>query len=156
MLKISRILSMSMLLAAVPVGAGVTKDVCSDNDSRTQITVWTPEIDKQGHLTSEPPMADGSIVYIELFADATTVSCNNDDLNAFSLPNDRNNPDEGGLAVNVRGNTQLANGICYFTGYYMNEQVMGMHQGWIETYFGAIDKQKITLSPDFCLSEKLP
>jgi len=33
----------------------------------------------------------------------------------------------------------------------MNEDVMGMHQGWIETYFGAVDKKDIVLSNDFCL-----
>jgi hypothetical protein len=38
----------------------------------------------------------------------------------------------------------------------MNEQVMGMHQGWIETYFKAVDKEKMALSDKFCLSRPTP
>lgn len=60
----------------------------------------------------------------------------------------------GGLAVNLKGNTRHANGICSFSGFYMNQSVEGMHQGWIETYFGAVDMQKLILSNKYCLAGK--
>ena len=125
--------------------------VCQRNDRRRRVPVWTPEIDSDGNLSSEPPQEDGQIVYIELVENNDSVSCDDEALNSFSWPNEPGDPMMGGLAVNLRGNTQFANGMCYFRGYYMNEPVMGMHQGWIETYFGAVDKQKIVLSGDFCL-----
>ena len=106
-------------------------------------------------MSSEPPQEDGQIIYIELTADADTVTCDNEALNSFSWPNDPSDPMMGGLAVNLRGNTQFANGMCHFRGYYMNETVMGMHQGWIETYFGAIEKRKIVISGDFCLERSI-
>jgi hypothetical protein len=130
--------------------------VCKPNDGKTRIPVWTPTIDGDGNLSSDPPQKDGQIVYIEMFADADKAICNDSELNSFSRPADLKDPMQGGLAVNFRGNTQFANGTCYFRGYYMNEDVMGMHQGWIETYFKAVDKEKIILSDKFCLSRPIP
>ena len=124
-------------------------------DSRRHVAVWTPDVDAEGNLSSEPPQEDGKVVYISLAADADTVTCDNEALNSFAWPYEPGEPMGGGLAVNLRGNTQFANGICYFRGYYMNEPVMGMHQGWIETYFGAVEKQKIVLSGDFCLERSI-
>ena len=54
--------------------------------------------------------------------------------------------------MNSRGNTQFANGTCHFSGYYMNEDVQGMHQGWIETFFGAVDKKEVVMSGRYCLA----
>lgn len=82
---------------------------------------------------------------------SNNITCEDDALNSFSIPY----KDDGGLAVNLKGNTQFANGACYFSGYYMNQEVMGVHQGWTETYFGAIDKKEIVLSSKFCLSESI-
>lgn len=130
--------------------------VCEAGDGRTRLPVWTPEVDSNGNLSSDPPTKDGQITFIELWTDAGKVTCNNKELNSFRRPTNPRDPMEGGLAVNLRGNTQFANGMCYFRGYYMNEDVMGMHQGWVETYFGAVDKEKIVLSDKFCLSRPLP
>lgn len=129
--------------------------VCMKGDRRTRIPVWRPTVNREGYLSSRPPQLDGMIVYIELFQDASEVSCKDSELNSFSSPDDVRNPMAGGLAVNVRGNTQRANGTCYFRGYYMNEDVMGMHQGWIETYFKAVEKEKIVLSDKYCAAEPL-
>lgn len=137
-----------------PFSRGIS--VCEAADRRTRIAVWTPEVDAEGNLSSEPPSKDGQIVFIELWTDAKNVTCNEKELNSFSRPTNPKSPTDGGLAVNLRGNTQFANGTCYFRGYYMNEDVMGMHQGWIETYFGAVDKEKIALSDEFCLARPLP
>lgn len=129
--------------------------ICGPRDTRTKIPVWKPTVNEDGELSSSPPQRDGMIVYIELFEDVSKTSCKDSDLNAFSSPNEAGNPSAGGLAVNIRGNTQLTNGICYFRGYYMNEDVMGMHQGWIETYFKAVDKEKIAFSDKYCLAKSL-
>jgi hypothetical protein len=130
--------------------------VCEPKDRRTRIPVWTPNVDSDGNLSSDPPQQDGQIVFIELWTDSKNADCKDSALNSFSRPTNRKDPMEGGLAVNLRGNTQFANGTCYFSGYYMNEQVMGIHQGWIETYFKAVDKEKVVLSDKFCLSRPTP
>lgn len=129
--------------------------VCTAGDGRTKIPVWKPSVDEDGNLLSDPPQKDGQIVYIVLYQDASKTTCDDQELNSFSRPVNPEEVMEGGLAVNIRGNTQFANGICYFKGYYMNEDVMGMHQGWVETYFRAVDKEKIVTSNKYCLSEPL-
>ncbi len=129
--------------------------VCQAGDGLTPVPVWTPDFDDEGRLSSDPPTGDGQIVYIALANDADEVMCDDKELNSFNRPANPKDPMEGGLSVNLRGNTQLANGTCYFRGYYMNEDVMGMHQGWIETYFGAVEKQKVVLAGRFCLERKM-
>lgn len=129
--------------------------VCKVGDGLKQIPVWKPSIDSDGNLSDAPPGKDGQIVYIQLYEDASKTKCDDKELNAFSLPNDPKNSMTGGLAVNIRGNTQFANGSCYFQGYYMNEDVMGMHSGWIETYYGAVDKKEIIMSGKYCLAESI-
>lgn len=136
--------------------SGTVLPLCEPDSEKTPIEVWLPKVDGEGNLSSDPPLMDGQIAYIEMFASADQVVCESTELNSFSRPNDPSDPTQGGLAVNLRGNTQLANGTCYFRGYYMNEDVMGMHQGWIETYFGAMEKEKVVLSGDFCLSRPIP
>jgi hypothetical protein len=129
--------------------------VCKSGDGRTKVPVWQPAIDDSGNLSSDPPQKDGQIVYIKLYQDASKTTCNDKELNSFSRPENPNEIMEGGLAVNIRGNTQFANGICYFSGYYMNEDVMGMHQGWIETFYGAVDKKEIVMSGKYCLAKSI-
>jgi hypothetical protein len=129
--------------------------VCVAGDRRTRIPVWKPEVDDDGNLSSDPPQKDGMIVYIDLSHDAAKVECKDTELNAFSRPSNPKDVMEGGLAVNLRGNTQFANGFCHFRGYYMNEDVMGVHQGWVETYFGAVEKQTVVVSDKFCLAERI-
>ena len=128
---------------------------CKSDDVRTPIVVWNPEVNEKGQLSSEPPTGDGRIVYIEFTADEEKAGCLNakpDQLYSFTRPTDLTEPENGGLAVNFRGNVQFANSMCTFSGFYMNEPVFGMHQGWIETYFGAVDKFKIVSSGNFCIS----
>ena len=95
------------------------------------------------------------IVYVAFHDGSARTTCNDEELSSFSHPDDLSDPQAGGIAVNLRGNTQFANGICYLAGYYMNEPVMGMHQGWVETYFGAIDKQQVIMSGRYCLPEPI-
>lgn len=128
--------------------------VCKSGDDRTSIPVWQPSLDDGGNLSSDPPQNDGQIVYIQLYQDASS-TCNDKDLNSFSRPNNPEETMDGGLAVNIRGNTQVTNGICYFRGYYMNEDVMGIHQGWVETYYGALDKKEIVMSGKYCLAKPI-
>lgn len=127
---------------------------CKAGDGRTPIPSWTPSLDGNGNLSPAPPQRDGMIVRIELHDDAPgrDTTCNDTELNAFSIPDDPTAPELGGLAVNLKGNASHANGICSFSGFYMNKSVEGMHQGWIETYFGAVDMQKLILSNKYCLA----
>ncbi|MBX3711881.1 MAG: hypothetical protein KF800_07990 [Lysobacter sp.] len=129
--------------------------LCVEGDGKTPIPVWKPAVDEDGNLSSDPLQKDGQIVYIELFQDAPSVVCKESELNSFQRPVNPKDALEGGLSVNLRGNTQFTNGLCYFRGFYMNEDVMGMHQGWIETYFGAVEKQKVVMSDKYCLTERI-
>lgn len=130
-------------------------EICRSGTDRTMIPVWKPSVNKAGDLSSDPPQKDGLVVYIELYEEASKVECDDKKLNSFSKRINPDNAMDGGLAVNIRGNTQFANGMCYFKGYYMNQDVMGMHQGWIETYFGAVDRGKIIFSNKYCLAEPI-
>lgn len=129
--------------------------VCKSGDGRTMIPVWDPSVDDRDNLSSDPPQKDGQIVFITLVQDASKTTCNDEALNSFNRPHNPKEIMEGGLAVNIRGNTQFANGHCYFSGYYMNEDVMGLHQGWVETYYGAVDKKEIVMSGKYCLSKSI-
>lgn len=130
---------------------------CKANDDRIAVPSWTPEVDERGNLTSAPPQKDGQVVFVDLVADNEHVDCSAakpDRLFAFSLPNDPKDPlGAGGLAVNLRGNVQFANGFCYFRGFFINSDVMGMHQGWTETYFGSVDKFEVIKSNRFCAQQ---
>lgn len=138
-----------------PVQSAAPVPVCKAGDGRKKIPVWKPSVDDDNNLSSDPPQKDGQIVYISLYQDSNKTTCDDKELNSFSRPSNPKDVMEGGLAVNIRGNTQFANGICYFRGYYMNEEVMGIHQGWTETYFGAISKEKIVTSEKYCLSKSI-
>jgi hypothetical protein len=134
-----------------------TLQACVGQDSRIAVPVWSPRVSKKGVLSSAPPSGEGLIVYIDFSADNATedAACQNaapDKLYPFILPDDRQNPYNGGLAVNLRGNVRYAKGLCVFSGYYKNKPVPGAHQGWIETYFGAVDANGITGSGRYCLS----
>ena len=131
---------------------------CAVGDDRIPVPTWSPELNDQGKLTSEPPANDGQIVYIDfvdeqseesLSLDRGCIGADADKLYSFSFPY----PDVeggGGLAVNLRGNVQFGHGRCYFRGFFMNKDVMGMQAGWIETYFGAVDQFDVIKSNRFC------
>lgn len=130
--------------------------VCSSGDKRNPVPSWSPPLTKDGDLTEEPPQTDGQVVFIEITGDADKIGCGSSDkdhLYSLSKPNDPKNAGDGGLEVNLRGNVQFHNGLCTFHGFYMNQSVYGMHQGWIETYFKPLDQFEIVKSGVFCSEE---
>lgn len=132
----------------------VDLQACKANDDRTRVPVWTPAFDQWSEtLSSSPPQQNGQVVYIALEVNGNSAKCTDEDLNSFQVPSDRKKPSAGGIIINLRGNTQYANGTCYLAGFFMNKDVMGMHQGWAETFFGAIGMQEILLSGRYCLSD---
>lgn len=129
---------------------------CAAHDARTRIKIWAPQFTPQGTLKSRPVASDGEIVFIEFNRLNDVMGCagaQGDKLYTLSYPNDPNDPlgNNGGLEVNFRGNVQFDTGVCYFSGFYMNEQVMGMHQGWTSTYFRPVDKLDVVMSSKFCI-----
>lgn len=131
--------------------AEVVLPKCASNDRRTPIEVWKPQSDAQGNVGSDPPEGDGKIVYIELFGENSRLGCATakpGNLYSFYRPYGSG---LGGLQINLRGNVHPSSDLCYFSGFFMNEKVFGMHQGWIETYFGAVDKFEIIKSGNFCI-----
>ena len=54
--------------------------------------------------------------------------------------------------INLRGNRTPTGKGCRFEGFYMNEPVAGIHQGWTESYFGAIDRKRIVASNHYCMA----
>lgn len=141
-------------LSLVQEGNAQGVENCRPNDTRTAIPVWKPNLANSGMLVSKPPTTDGQIVFIKASVDASVLDCAGapeDRLYTLSVPDPRGSAEYGGLAVNFRGNVQFANGTCYISGFFMNEDVFGMHQGWIETYFGPVKKLDIVMSGRFCL-----
>jgi hypothetical protein len=151
-------LTLALLFGVTSTTAQGVLPNCAPNDTRTPVALWAPRLDDRGDLLSgPPPTGDGRIVYIEVAGDNDRQGCAAappDKLYSFSLPNKRGDSGAGGVAVNLRGNVQFANGYCYFSGFFMNEPVFGVHQGWTETYFGAVDKFKIIHSGRFCLATR--
>ena len=103
-------------------------------------------------------MGSGRVIYIER---RSTGRCSaTDALISYASPNF--DPDDGeyvvgagGLAVNMRGGTSWANGTCNRVGFFKNEVVEGMHQGWIETYFGYLEDAPVSLAGRYCLERPL-
>lgn len=134
----------------------VALPVCVAGDTREKIPVWTPEGDEKANWTPKPPQKDGQIVFIDTSMSAEEAKCDEQSLNTFDFPDDPNDVMAGGLAVNVRGNALMSNGICHFRGFYMNEDVPGVHQGWVETFFGAVPKKDVIMSGRYCLERAAP
>lgn len=135
-------------------------EMCRAGDNRLPVPVWSPKLTEKGDLTEEPPQNDGQVVYIEIFGDNSRFGCaaaSSDKLYSVSKPNNPETALEGGLAVNLRGNVNFHNGFCTFRGFFMNERVPGLHQGWTETYFGAVDRFDLIKSNRYCATaqEKL-
>lgn len=123
---------------------------CLTDDARTPIHSWAPSLNGRT-LDSAPGAIDGDVFYIEFFTENSSADCVDaaaDHLYSFDLPD----ADGSGLSVNLRGNVQFANGMCYISGFFMNEQVMGTHQGWTETYFRPLDKADVVTSGRFCVA----
>lgn len=157
---LGRLLSFLALAATLVLEPGIAHalDVCrSWFETRTAIPVWTPELNDKGNLSEEPPTGEGTLVYIRIGGDTEHVECHQADaehLYSFSLPQNPEDSGAGGLAVNIRGQAQFANGFCYLSGLFMNKPVFGLHQGWHETYFGEVDSLPVTLSGRFCLQRE--
>lgn len=136
----------------------VDLQACVKNDSRRKVELWQPSYDEWSEtLSSLPSLGDGKVVFA-LFGTTSlsATACNNDDLLSFRFPNDRKNPEGfGGMLVNFRGNTQYGLGVCYLSGFFMNKTIMGMHQGWVETYFEALSMKDILLGNNYCLSSEV-
>lgn len=127
---------------------------CEVGDAKTPVPIWKATPDKKMNLPWGPLINDGQIIYIQLSAPIKNeITCNNRVLNSFSIPNDVNDALQGGVSINIRGNTQRKNKMCDFSGFYMNETVFGMHQGWLESYFGAVGEQELASSNRYCLSK---
>jgi len=120
------------------------------HESRIPIVTWKPKLTSKEYLTSAPPEGDGRIVHISI--KARYCHRDPDELYAFGLPRDPKAPENGGRYVNLRGNTAKDGRGCRLDGFFMNEPVTGIHQGWTETYFGAIDRKRIVASNQFCLA----
>jgi len=130
--------------------------VCGADDARTAIPVWTPSLDAEDRLSSDPPRQDGGIVYADLQRPSSREACGAEALHSFTRPGDAAEGYPGGLAVNMRGHVHYADGGCRLRGFYVNRDVPGMHQGWIETYFEAVDADALAEAGRHCLERALP
>jgi len=132
------------------------------HESRIPIATWKPRLTQRPtgmfEVHAPPPSGNGRIVYISI-ADPTQ-SCGGldpkwpgdpEELYSVLLP-DGPGRDSGGVSINLRGNRTPAGKGCRFEGFYMNEPVAGIHQGWTESYFGAIERERIMASDHYCLA----
>jgi hypothetical protein len=120
------------------------------HESRIPIVTWKPTFSERD-LRSAPPTGNGRIVYISVRA-SDQQCLEGDGLYSFDLPdNPADRLGAGGLEVNLRGNSIPVETGCQLEGFFMNEPVFGMHHGWVETYFGAIEKERIVASNRYCM-----
>jgi len=126
-------------------------------ESRVPIATWKPKLTRNDvglfDVHAAPPRGNGRIVYISI--DVPTHDCaayaSDSELYSVSLPEPPGSSWPG-VAINLRGNTRPVGSGCRFEGFYMNEPVAGMHQGWTETYFGAIQRERIVASDHYCMA----
>lgn len=149
------ILNISLSLIILSTTHAYAVEKCSSLfESRTKISAWRPLV-TGSYINSEPPMRDGMLIYIDISADNDAVNCaalrRGETYHFTYLNNPKKGSVEGGLEVGISGNVQFANGMCYFRGFYINEDVMGMWQGFIATRFKAVRASDVTLSGRFCV-----
>ena len=123
-------------------------------DNRIPIAMWEPQVDNECNIRHLPPIGEGRIVYISIDPPTACRTQNPQDLFVVKRPNDVNRRSAGGVAVNLRGNYKLHDGKSRFQGFYMNEPVFGIRQGWTETYFRAIEKSRIEATGQYCLAPR--
>lgn len=142
-------------VAPIAQTSGSAVPLCKTDDGLVPIPVWRPESVSEDNWAPAPPQQDGQIVYIHAANSNPNSPCGQDDLISLSIPVDPNDAFEGGLSVNLRGNTQFTNGACHLKGYYVNQDVQGIHQGWTETYFEAIETKEVVMSGRYCLESAI-
>lgn len=135
--------------------------VCGDGDSRVVVSVWRELGQPDGQaraINSVPPEGDGRVIYIDQrrFGRCSERGA----LDSYSYPffdphNGESALGAGGVAVNMRGGTSWANGSCNRVGFFKNEVVEGIHQGWIETYFGHLEDAPVSLAGRYCLERPI-
>ena len=130
--------------------------LCAAGDTRILVPVWTPALDTEDRLSSDPPQQDGQVVYADLQRPSSMEACGAEALHSFTRPGDAAEGYPGGLAVNMRGHVHFDGGICRLRGFYVNRDVPGMHQGWIETSFEAIDTDELIAAGQHCLERAAP
>jgi hypothetical protein len=124
-----------------------------DSKDRVPVSIWSPRVTPtpdSDAVSSEPPTGDGRLVYVS--AVPSPRWCGRDEF-SFILPHDPKSPDDGGVEINLRGNVHMENGRCTLAGFYMNEALFGILQGWVSTYFGAIDENQVIKSGAYCLAK---
>jgi hypothetical protein len=128
---------------------------CKRGDEfRMPVPIWKPALTPGDDVLSRPPEGDGRIVFISIVPRTQQCRENDGQLFTFGFPWDPKKPTySGGLSVNLRGNAHSVKGRCALSGFYMNEPVFGIHQGWVETFFGAVDKDKLIASGTYCLAQ---
>ncbi len=136
--------------------AATNPPVCRAGDERIPVPVWTPVNQGEDDWTPAPPQHNEQIVYIDAAQVSRGNGCTAEGLNTLSFPEDEQDVMAGGLAVNLRGNAQVVDGICHYRGFFRNEDVPGVHQGWVETYFEAVPSETVLPTGRYCLERALP
>ena len=142
-----------------PQPQSTTLPACKrSGEDRAPITVWRPgvvEDDLGFHLSSEPPQGDGRIVDVSIIrGPADRCPSHANDAMTMSWPYDEKNWRNGGIEVNFRGNARVQDGRCVLEGFYMNQPLDGVLQGYIQTFFGAVDERRVIGSGTYCLAEQ--
>jgi hypothetical protein len=131
-------------------------DLCEPQDTRTMVPIWEPLFTERGEFADEPPQGDGLVIFASFSIQNSEADCAGAEIDRlYSFSAQPNDPRLEGFLVNIRGNVQVVDGMCHFRGFFRNEPAIGMHQGWAETYFGAIDKFEIISTGRYCL-ERIP
>jgi hypothetical protein len=130
---------------------------CERTAHRIPIPVWQPAVSADGELTSDPPHQHGAIVSISIevprAADGNCIGWRNGDFR-FVRKNPISSANNSGLAVLLRGNDSAGPASCRLSGFYLNEPIFDVQDGWSRTFFGAIDANRMIDSGQYCLARR--
>src|SRR6266850_3293253 len=117
---------------------------------RTPVLTWVAWVTPEGKLSAAPPHGNGRMVYIDLSVGDNHEACASPPGDGFSFQftDETSGPQSGGLRLNFpnnRTNYYWKYG-CVFNGFYVNEPVPGVRDGWRETSFRPVDRFEVMAS----------
>jgi len=125
-------------------------ELCMTSDVRIPIPMWKPTFIKGDDVAKLEKFDDQQLVYVEFSASNTSqfgskaeFFCTDTQEYSFSFENNNNKDDfPGGYEIGIKGNSQVQNNRCLFSGLYIYDYIPGMHQGWYSAQLNATTAQK--------------
>jgi hypothetical protein len=129
------------------------------HEFRTPVPIWRPgpPLTRDGKLSSAPPRGRDGVIYIGLGVDSEFPACSpsSDEDFIFEVPSGSPGLQSGGQRIKMLGGAVRYDFLrdCIFRGFYANEPVAGVRDGWSETNLRALDTFEVLSSGRYCLAD---